>query len=536
MLVTLADLAQARPPAPQAVPTAPPPEIAAAPPEVQQLWAQLADLRVTAQDSAAQSTVAMTALLKKTAYVKALQQQLAAMQAGVLGVREQGLSGSGAAKWYFGQIALIQNEASQGNWSAMLLDLSRITPDVQASQTPDQVLSDQKLVQNALAKLDEVYQNDPAMGFVAKTALASMAAQFGTKVPPPAGQASQYQDLYAKAVQAELDADKYQQRMTEAQKYIASHQHDGNEILKAAKKTMQATAWLDKTVPGWTSILDVVAPAIPVLLPLDLALKSLPIVSTVAPLVLPLGTSANALNAASVGAFKNAAESGLFATGKSLLPWAGSPVTTIATLPTVGGAAAAFGPSTAFFSPGAFGAGLVVQPISNVAVTVGQAISPFKYTLLKSTTAAIAAPGPLLAKLDAFAHEVVNAYSFAVTLLCALGGPTNPACLLGSALVAVMKAGLSVLDAKVAADKLREVSREILRQALAKARILDAQAAAIQKQIDAIEAERRRLVEEGASGVLGQIAALLGVSQRTVLVGGVATAWVAATIALWDWE
>lgn len=264
---------------------------------------------------------------------------------------------------------------------------------------------------------------------------------------------------------------------------------DKYTIRPAAREVGKGIVVLDKFVPGWTVLLDFVAP-------------------------IPLGTILGAIAGKSV----------VSTVARSFgLPGSGL----IGNLVKVGDE----GLQEAFSS---------AQSIA--ATPIGRTLP---LTIAKGTNTFITTKGPFLTKLRATATEAVSGFALVLTLAGTVVtfGSATPAMLaaLGAlqALNAGLQSGISVLNAQEAAKELKKQSRLIRDAANAELAKIQAEEQATLAEIARLranieEVKRRRLLlakqqadqaaarRRAEAGVVGRTAEELGVSEETLVLGGIA--------------
>ena len=259
---------------------------------------------------------------------------------------------------------------------------------------------------------------------------------------------------------------------------------DKYTIRPAAREVGKGIAVLDKFVPGWTMVLDFVMP-------------------------IPLGTILGAL------------------AGKSLVStiagrmFPGSEL--IGNLAKVGDQSLnqAFMSAKSFTTPGTLGG---TMPL----------------TLAKGTHTFIKTKGPFLTKLRATATEAVQGFALVLTIAVTVAsfGTATPAMLAAlsalQALNAGLQSGINVLNANEAAQALKKQARLIRAAGNAELAKIEeeerqtlAEIAKLKANIEAIKRQRMKVVKPSLApssrgDVVAQTAESLGVSETTMIVGGLA--------------
>jgi len=567
--VYMSDLAQAQPQDQQQVQGAA---------ELQALYDALTQLKAgTSADNAVVKT-SMEAvdarkqrlidLVKKLGAAKA---QLASMQR-TTGVSPPGMGflAGGAMSWFIGQVQKIDADVKTGRWTDMLVEVIRLTPEAQG-KNPEEIIVD-PIASAVRNKYLEVYnpQDAPELREIGLTALDSIfknqpiawdgQTPAPPPPPPPARSGKMCPGLRKSAAAAQFDASVYAQNFQFWAQYVQTHQPDGNFVKKTIREAGRITSQLDKYVPGWSALIDIVAPSIPILAPVAALVKALPVVGGPAgKIVGNIIGGTPAFGTPSFTSFPGAAAPGL-------------PTVTSAGIPT----AAISGPQNI---PG-FGADVVLKPITDTAVEISRIASPFKFTISKVGVTAATTQGPLLAKIEAASFEALSAASLALALGSAVvtGGASIAAVgslftsvgltTLGTSLAATgaaltvdaatpavvaaikvaqlavdaLRTGISLVRTQQAADALRKAADASLRKAQADAALYEqatqqtiAELAKIKLQIEAVQRERDRVLAQRRAeqarkqaelatktGPVAAVARTVGVSETTVVVAGLA--------------
>lgn len=264
-------------------------------------------------------------------------------------------------------------------------------------------------------------------------------------------------------------------------------------IRPAAKEVKKGIAILDKYVPGWTTLLDVIMP-------------------------LPIGTIIGGL-AASAGS------GNLISSIVNTIPGLKTS-DAVAGLAKVGDIAA----REAF---------VLASPVTSPFVT--QLANSFPLTVAKGTHTYLKTKGSFLDKLRATATEAIQGFTLVVQLaaVVATGGALAPAIAALNVILAGLQAGITVLNAHDAAVALKKHARTIRDAANAELARIQAEETATLAEIARLranieEVRRRRLAlakqqadqaaaqRRAEAGVVGQVSEELGVSEETLVLGGLA--------------
>lgn len=392
------------------------------------------------------------------------------------------LSG-GAEKWFFGQLYKIDVDVKTARWTDLLVEVVRLTPEANSKQ-PEEILSD-PVFSAVRAKYLEVYnpQDFPGLKAIGLAAIDAMRSNppiaWDGESPgpdPPPLPAPDYRpdeaSLLASARQAQFNAAIWARNFSEWAQYVRTSKKDGNFVKKAIRETTRVTNQLDKYVPGWSTLIDVVAPSIPVFAPLALAVKaisSLPLVGKVAG-----GVVQNVIPGAGVGG-----PSTIFG-GTAVGGAAGSGVQTFTT-------------NSGFFNlpTDTF----VAKPIQDGAVQFAKLGSPVKFTVSKIALTAATTKGTLLQKLEAAGLEALAAVSMVVMLGCtvATGGLATPVCAAANVALAALKTGITLAKTYEAARQAKRAADQAKQRAAMEAAALEEEERRIRAEIEAIQAEKARI-------------------------------------------
>lgn len=547
-------------------------------------FAELGTVATQAQKGAAQ---AASVLQPKRAKLIELRRTLAGLKA----APGMGDLGNGAMKFVFGQLMKIDADVRSGRWTDMLVELARITPEAGGKEVQD-LLKDPVL--SAIRKnLETNYKpQDPALLEIARTALSSMASRpplawdGQTPAPPPPlipppGQQDNAA-LLSSARNAAFDPAVYEQNSQGFSRYIATHKKAGGGVVKSvAKATGQVSGavykvpvvgnvakTLDKYVPGWTIGLNFILPGGGLLGLLSTAVG----VAGKVPLV------GNVLSAASfVSGGAPAFTGGAFAGPSGLVTSTFGPVS---------GGTTGFGP-TANLSWAVENTPLKLVnsfPISTAKVTniyltthgnvlkkvaaasveaLSQIQAMFTAVALVAFAPGAPALAPLVAAMSAATaalkgsiiaaqsgdpYAAAQAAAAAASAVVGLGGVAGgvvagslPALLIDATQTALtgVKTGITVAQTVSLAKKAKKAGDVAVRDAAVEAAELDRQTAEIQTQIAQLKARqaetvtaRRTAAAKREVPLAAPVARSLGVSQETVVYGGIALAVLAIGIVI----
>lgn len=330
----------------------------------------------------------------------------------------------GSMSWFLGQVQKIDADVKTGRWTDLLVEIVRLTPEA-TGKNPEEILAE-PIASAIRNKYLEVYKPQDApelreIGAIALTALSRNPpipwdGETPAPPPPPPPGPGQLPDLVAlrdSASKAQFDAAVWAQNFQVWAQYVKTHQKDGNFVKKSLKETAKVVATLDRYVPGWSVLIDMVAPSIPILAPLALAIKALPVVGG------PAGKIVGTIIGGSPGGIGVPTFYGGGATGPQVIP--------------------------------GFGADIVLKPVTDAVVEIVKIGSPIKFTVMKVTARGIMTKGDLLTKLTAAANEALNALNLYATIGCLVvaaattAGTAAPACAVLSTAIAVQVLRLDAL-------------------------------------------------------------------------------------------
>lgn len=245
-------------------------------------------------------------------------------------------------------------------------------------------------------------------------------------------------------------------------------------VRPAAKEVKKGIAVLDKYVPGWTTLLDVIAP-------------------------IPLGTIIGALAKSKAGSLISALAGGVVPGMDKVVGDAFDMARSVTDTP------------------------------------IGRS---FPLTVAKGTHTFISTKGPFMTKLRATAVEALSGFTLVVQLaaVVATGGALAPAVMALGAMLQGLQAGITVANAHEATQALKKQARAIRSAANLKLAAIEAEErqtlaeiAKIKANIEEIKRRRAALARQAAIrareaeepvGPVAQAAESLGVSEEALIVGG----------------
>lgn len=192
--------------------------------------------------------------------------------------------GDGATQWYYGQLTKIDIDVRSGRWTDMLIELIRLTPESMYKE-PTEILRD-PILTSVMQKFDEVYNpSDPTFKGIGKIALLSMGSKpfadwDGESQPPPPPVppipgSEDKKALAESAMVAQFEPAIWWRNFNDWAQYQATHRPGGDWIKRGFTDVMKASSYMDKTLPGWTILVDVAMSTNPLTIGLKQALTQL---------------------------------------------------------------------------------------------------------------------------------------------------------------------------------------------------------------------------------------------------------------------
>lgn len=392
------------------------------------LEAKIASLQ--AQVSAAKGTGGLAGICGKSARQASERLELRASRSKRRGFAA-GLSGSSAGAWVGGEYNKIGQYAAQGSWSAMLQSAMRVA--FTDPGDPTYALLNASDTAAVDAVLQQALESSPKLEGEARAALANMAAA----------------ERGNKTTDVVFDQKEYDAAAAGDLAYIAANKPNANFITQALTQTGQAVATLDKYVPGWTYMLDAVAPVLP-------------------------------------GA-------GLLLEALAKLPGAGTIASDVASnLPLMGGGGRGYAP-TNIATDAASGTPQFqsVPGVTSAVQTVSGTAGAVSFTLSKSAAQSAQQGAGVLEALTNVAQDLIDSYAFAAQFLV-----FTPAGAIGAALSAgiqALKSSVTLVRVLQAEAALQKAADAQIKAGLAQQQQDEAQINALLAQLAAINAETRAL-------------------------------------------
>lgn len=530
--------------------------------EAQDLIAMLSLLKATAAQAKLSMASLTPVLRQKRANLASLKRDLAAAM-GATGL------GDGASQFVMGQLAKIDADVRSGRWTDMLVELVRITPSATGSEVQDW-LSD-PLFSDLKNNLGQNYNpSDPQLLNIAQTALNALAAnppiQWDGRTPPdpppllPAPGDQDNKALLASAMHAQFDPAVYNANNQGFSQYVAAHKPQGGGVLTTVLKVAslptqalnqipgykQLAANLNKYVPGWQIALNLLVPGGSLL---GFASSMLGTAGNI-PLIGGVIQTAGGLVSAGYGAASNisivgpAVQDVVYLADK--LPFSVSAVADTylktdgsmsnkllaAGLESISEFALAAQACAMILSFGSFAAAdaAIASAISSAAASMKSTVIAAQSGNPYDIAAAAAQAASSLAAAGGVVSTAMAATNTATSVV-ANGGSDTAGLILDATkyILIATKTGISVAKAYTSALKIKAAADMAKRQAMVEAAKIDAQTQEITNQIAQIRAEeariqaqRARAAAAGKTPLVSPIAQALGVSESTVVYGGIA--------------
>ncbi len=372
-----------------------------------------------------------------------------------------GLSGLGS--WEDGQRSKVNDWANQGYYASMLQAAMRLA--FTGREEPEDVLRD-----------------DAKRLLVSRVLDASILVE-GVRVRAQAALEEMAKSVRGEPSAYPFDAEEYAAALAGDLRYIATHQPNTGFLEKSLRDTGRIVSSLDKWVPGWTVLLDVASPVVPVAAGVKALISALPLV----------GGAAGAATAATPFLGRQG-----YAPLSPLQPSYGAP-----NLVTQGAGASFVGWTPA--------AGVGPQLVSEQVTTIAGRVSAVKFQLTKSAAQAAQQGAGALEALEKIAVDLLDGYALAAELASFFAAGPELA-----ALQAAIKAMQQAVSLKRALEAQRALERAAARAravAVEEEREDDRELAALEAALAAL---KRRLGElapgGGAASGVGRVAAALALA------------------------